>query len=576
MNKRSVLFFIIFFISFAIHAQPFTGNLTLFQGISRGAVVFADFDNDNDLDLFISGQDASYNEFAGIYRNDNGTFIYAGGGITGMYNCSAAAADYDLDGWMDLVMTGQDYDGNITRLYRNNGNGTFSEVQAGLYNAGANGDLAWADVNSDGYPDLVISGNWLTRLYLNNGDGTFTHTPSGLQGMNSPSLDWGDFDNDGDPDLLMVGDAGSVGETYIYINHQGTFERLDAQIEGAVGGMARWGDSDNDGYLDLLITGKDATLVPVSYVYRNNGDMTFSFANAGLIGTALGPANWIDFDNDGDLDVMLAGENAGCGNSSTRLYSNNGASSFSEIQAGLGFLERAASAWGDFDNDGDQDLVLSGIAASPLTWLYRNDLRSAPFQPNTPPSVPGNIYTYVSGNYAVISWSKSTDNQSPQEAITYNVMMGTQPGNSNVVSPLADPFSGRRYVTAPGNAGQNDFMIFRHLEPGTYYFSVQAIDQAFAGSEFSEEESFMVLPTGTVSLPVNSMKTFFSGDRLHIERTEGGTAIADVFFLTGQLAASAIIEGNSASVSLSALRPGIYIIRITGKSAISTGKAAKY
>jgi len=576
MNKRSVLFFIIFFISFAIHAQPFTGNLTLFQGISRGAVVFADFDNDNDLDLFISGQDASYNEFAGIYRNDNGTFIYAGGGITGMYNCSAAAADYDLDGWMDLVMTGQDYDGNITRLYRNNGNGTFSEVQAGLYNAGANGDLAWADVNSDGYPDLVISGNWLTRLYLNNGDGTFTHTPSGLQGMNSPSLDWGDFDNDGDPDLLMVGDAGSVGETYIYINHQGTFERLDAQIEGAVGGMARWGDSDNDGYLDLLITGKDATLVPVSYVYRNNGDMTFSFANAGLIGTALGPANWIDFDNDGDLDVMLAGENAGCGNSSTRLYSNNGAGSFSEIQAGLGFVERAASAWGDFDNDGDQDLVLSGIAASPLTWLYRNDLRSAPFQPNTPPSVPGNIYTYVSGNYTVISWSKSTDNQSPQEAITYNVMMGTQPGNSNVVSPLADPFSGRRYVTAPGNAGQNDFMIFRHLEPGTYYFSVQAIDQAFAGSEFSEEESFMVLPTGTVSLPVNSMKTFFSGDRLHIERTEGGTAIADVFFLTGQLAASAIIEGNSASVSLSALRPGIYIIRITGKSAISTGKAAKY
>lgn len=576
MNKRYVLFFLVFFVSLAIQAQLFTGNPSLFQGVSRGTVVFADFDNDNDLDLFIAGQDASYNEFAGIYRNDNGTFFYAGGGITGMYNCSAAAADYDLDGWMDLVMTGQDYDGNITRLYRNYGDGSFSEVQAGFYNAGANGDLAWADVNSDGFPDLVISGNWLTRLYLNNGDGTFTLTPAGLQGMNSPSLDWGDFDNDGDPDLLMVGDAGSVGETYIYINQQGTFERLDAQIEGAVGGMARWGDSDNDGYTDLLITGKDETLVPVSYVYRNNGDMTFSFANAGLIGTALGPANWIDFDNDGDPDIMLAGENAGCGNSSTRLYSNNGAGSFSEIQAGLSFVERAASAWGDFDNDGDQDLVLSGIAASPLTWLYRNDLRTAPFQPNTPPSVPGNLYTYVSGDYAVISWSKSTDNQSPQEAITYNVMMGTQPGNIDVVSPMADPLSGRRFVTAPGNTGQNDFMIFHHLDPGTYYFRVQAIDQAYAGSEFSEEGSFMVLPTGTVSLPDNSMTTFFSGDRLHIERTEGGTAVAEVFFLSGQLAASAFIEGNSASVSLSALRPGIYIIRITGKNAISTGKAAKY
>lgn len=558
-----------------VYAQPFVSVNSGLPGVGRGAVAFADFDNDGDLDLILSGQDNTYSPFSAVYRNDAGQFVGVESGIAPLENCAMAVADFDLDGLQDVVITGVDFDGSKTLLYRNTGNLLFVLVPAGFYNAGAGGDLAWADYNNDGYPDLVISGNWQTHLYTNNGDGTFSPDEAGLVGMNTPALAWGDFDNDGDPDLLMSGDAGSVGEVYIYINQDGDFFRLEAQIEGAVGGDARWGDFDNDGNLDILITGKDASLTPVSYVYRNNGDNTFSFANAGLVGTALGPADWIDYDNDGDLDVMVAGQNAGCGNAATRLYENNGAGSFYEFPAGLAYAERAASAWGDFDNDGDYDLVLTGISTGHTTRLYRNDLITGSFQPNTPPTAPGNLYTYVSGDYAVISWARSTDAQSPQNSITYNVMMGTSPGSIDVISPMSDPATGHRYMTAAGNAGQNDFMVFRNLEPGTYYFRVQAIDQAFAGSAFSDEGSLAVLGTHTTDQPLQMPELLLQHGIIMVNYLPVSRGEAYLIGPEGRIVETRHFAGNNFEMSVRDLTPGLYVIRLLAEGKQWTWKFVK-
>ncbi len=412
-------------------------------------------------------------------------------------------------------------------------------------------------------------------LYHNNGDGTFSEVNAGLTIMNSPSVDWGDCDNDGDVDLLMVGDAGSVSETFIYLNENGTFTRLEAEIEGAVGGYASWGDYDNDGNLDILITGKDFTLVPVSYVYRNNGDLTFSFSNAGLVGTALGPADWIDYDNDGDLDIMLSGENAGCGNASTRLYTNNGVGSFDEFPAGLPFVERASSAWGDYDNDGDYDLMLTGLADSPVTRFYRNDLLSGTFQQNTLPEVPGDLYTYVSGDYAVISWGRSTDAQSPQMAITYNVMVGNESGAINILSPQADISTGDRYAACTGNAGNNDFMVFRALAPGDYYFRIQAIDQAFAGSPFSEEGSFSVLPTGVEQHSLSGIKAYISENILKVSGITSADAELMIVSVTGQILFSETVKPGDFSLSVAPYPAGIYLIRIVENGKIYQAKVIK-
>ena len=562
MKRPLLILFLMISAIFQAYTQPFVNISSGLPGIGRGAVAFADFDNDSDLDLILSGQDNSYSPFAAVYRNDAGQFVAVESGFAPLENCAMAVADFDLDGLKDVVITGVDFDGSKTLLYRNAGNFQFVLVQAGFCNTGAGGDLAWADYNNDGYPDLVISGNWQTCLYANNGDGTFSPDEAGLVGMNTPALAWGDFDNDGDPDLLLSGDAGSVGEVYIYINQDGGFSRLEAEIEGAVGGDARWGDADNDGNLDILITGKDASLTPVSYVYRNNGDNTFSFANAGLVGTALGPADWIDYDNDGDLDIMVAGQNAGCGNAATRLYENNGVGSFYEFPAGLAYAERAASAWGDFDNDGDYDLVLTGISTGHTTRFYRNDLIAGSFQPNTPPSVPGNLYTYVSGDYAVISWARSTDAQSPQNSITYNVMMGTSPGSIDVISPQSDPVTGCRHMAATGNAGQNDFMVFRNLLPGTYYFRVQAIDQAYEGSEFSDEGSFTVLSTHTSGHSLQTPELVLQYDKIILKGLPESGGEAYLTGSDGKIIENRHFTGNHMEMSVHDLKPGFYVIRM--------------
>lgn len=553
---------LLFITSLTAYSQPFTYVNSVLPGLARGAAAFADFDNDGDLDLVIIGQDHNSKAFGQVFMNVNGEFTAIASGITGLYNSALSVADYDHDDLMDIIMTGQDLGGNATRLYRNVGGGQFQLIETGIYAAGADGDVSWGDYDNDGFPDVVLSGNWQTKLYHNDGNGTFTESSAELPAMNNVSLAWGNFDNDGDADLLMSGDDGSV-VAFVMVNNDGTFTRLDAQIEGAIGGSARWGDYDMDGRLDILINGKDASLIPVSFVYRNNGDDTFSFGNAGLIGTALGPADWIDYDNDGDLDIMLSGQNAGCGNSSTHLYENNGAGSFSDYPTGLAFVERAASTWGDYDNDGDYDLLLMGISGSAnTTLLYRNDLIQADYQVNTVPSVPVPTDIFISEDWVVLNWERSVDLQSPTMALTYNLSVGTTPGAFDLLSPQADLLTGNRYMATIGNMGGNDFAFLQSLKPGTYYYSIQAIDQAYAGSPFSAEQTFIILPTGTGAADQSLFTVCRQGSILYIKSAIKEKALISIYTISGSKVYSGQLNDGNGEVSVDGFPVGIYTVSV--------------
>lgn len=542
-------------------AQPFTSITNPFPGMGRGAVAFVDLDNDTDLDLIMSGQDNTFSPMGVVYVNTNGEFSQATTTIRSLYNSALSVADYDHDGLMDFIITGQDFSGNATRLYRNLGSMQFQLADSTLYAAGADGDVAFGDYDNDGYVDIVLSGSWNSKLYHNNTDGTFTEVPAGLPAMNSPSIAWGDYDNDGDLDLLMVGDDGSV-TTYVLNNVDGVFISVNAVIEGAIGGSARWGDYDLDGLIDIMITGKDASLLPVSYLYHNDGDDVFSNSNAGLVGTALGPADWIDFDNDGDPDIMLSGQNAGCGNSSTILYINDGIGGYSQLQT-LNFVERAASAWGDYDNDGDSDVLLTGISGTATRYFYRNDLVMGTYQDNTPPSVPQitDVFTWM--DYVIVNWERSTDQQSPQAAISYNMRLGTTPGGIEILAPSSDVVTGLRYQPAQGNMGSNTFGIIRNLQPGTYYFSLQAIDQSFAASPFTEEQSFIILPTATNEVstgnPLIQVTREGSNLTIHSDLPEARLVI---FSLTGNEVRQSQISGGNCSVNMNGIPAGMYILKL--------------
>jgi hypothetical protein len=284
---------------------------------------FGDLNNDGLADLALTGYNGS-GPFTMVYRND-GNFVFTAisSAFTNLTQGSVAWADYDNDGLVDLVVCGYDAGGiPHTILYRNNGDESFTDAQAGL--AGLGGcSAAWADLDLDGDLDLAIigtddDGNYRLYIYLND-EASFSLMGAGLSGLGEASLAWGDYNNDSYPDLLVSGlGANGLTQTFIYRNSNGqSFVPLTGSIPGICSGSALWGDFDNDGLLDFIITGRSVTATgnpppppasPVFLLYRNLGGDQFEEISPGLPAPAFNAVVCADYDNDSDLDLFLAGD----------------------------------------------------------------------------------------------------------------------------------------------------------------------------------------------------------------------------------------------------------------------------
>jgi hypothetical protein len=311
-----------------------------------------------DLDGVSNGYATSQ---AGALRVQTIGFTEVAAGLRRVSRSAVAWGDCDNDGDLDILLTGADVSGSpISLVCRNNDNGTFTEIAtlAGV----VSGSVAWGDYDNDEDLDILLAGSGVAKIYRNNGGGVFAEISAGLQGVSDGSAAWGDYDNDGDLDILLAGS----GVAKVYRNDGGgVFVEIAAGLPGVSGSSVAWGDFDNDGDLDLLLAG-DPGSGPIARVYRNNGNGTFTDAAVGLPGVSLPVAAWGDFDSDGDLDILLAGS----GYPNACVYRNNGNGTFTDAVAGLpgGTLDFAA--WGDYDNDGDPDILL---ATYPNASVYRNN-----------------------------------------------------------------------------------------------------------------------------------------------------------------------------------------------------------
>ena len=257
------------------------------------SMAWADFDRDGYLDLL----DGNLKTDMVLYKNNgDGTFadVTAQAGLGQLRWIECAFADYDNDGFPDIFCTEALPSGAPPDvLFRNNGDGTFTDVtnQAGILHLFNGRAIAWGDYDNDGDLDLFISrGTDVPQkqtFYRNNGDGTFTDVSdeSGLGVVNNNrAAVWGDFDNDGYLDLYVVNsgtDPVGKGPNFLYLNnHDETFTDVAAEtgVEALVesrGRGAAWGDHDNDGFLDLFVTnGEDNTDFNrgPQFLYRNQGN----------------------------------------------------------------------------------------------------------------------------------------------------------------------------------------------------------------------------------------------------------------------------------------------------------------
>lgn len=364
-----------------LSAQSFT-EVPHFGPLIRvyaGSIAFADVDGDGDQDAVIAG-----NGFTKLYSNDGQGFLteVTGTSFIEIRYGSLAFADVDNDGDQDILITGYYIVAPYIRLYLNDGLGHFSAEPGTPFKAVQNSALAFADIDSDGDQDVLITGRDATNvrsstLYVNDGLGHFTElmgTP--FIPVQDGSLAFADVDDDGDQDVLMTGNIGSDRISKLYRNDgSGNFTEVPGTpFPGVLNGSNKFEDVDNDGDQDVIITGKINNLYDISKLYLNDGQGNFTDAMlAPFEDTRNNYFSFADVDGDGDRDVVITPLSAGYYPS--KLYLNDGQGHFTEV-TGNPFVEvgNSATAFADVDGDGDQDLLITGWGAHGGTSkLYRND-----------------------------------------------------------------------------------------------------------------------------------------------------------------------------------------------------------
>lgn len=381
-------------------------------GLMSSGGTIGDFDNDGDQDVFIvvGGKfpDALYiNQGDGTFLNRavewNVSVKHMG--------LAAVAGDYDGDGWLDIFVTSGGLLGSIpiagkNRLYRNTGRGSFEEVAAAAGVASASQVIfdgtgaAWGDYDVDGDLDLFVAA-WIptsvgNRLFRNNGNGTFTDVTAASQlnvaGMRGFSPRFVDMDGDRWPELLVAADFGT--SRYFRNNRDGTFTDVTARSGTGVddNGMGQTvGDLDNDGDLDWYVTSiwatgwNPETPGTGNMLYWNGGDHSF-VEGATPAGVYDGGWGWgtdsVDLDHDGWLDLVATNGWQAYPDfmaDPTRVWLNTGSSAFVDVANDCGLVHTTVGRGlltFDFDLDGDRDVLIFAYKEKPT--LFRNDLILSP------------------------------------------------------------------------------------------------------------------------------------------------------------------------------------------------------
>ncbi len=371
---------------------------------THSTVTISDYDSRGDIFVYVSflepgATDSKYY----LFQNRMGSFkeckATAGLNHKGQ-EMDAIFTDYDNDGFQDLfIVTSTD---NI--LYKNKGDGTFSkpEGKTGLEGSADGNKVISADLDQDGDLDLYIARKGVNEFFRNNNDETFTQNAGamGLTGSQNSTidLDFGDFDSDGDQDIVALNEDGSI---QLFSNQRHSkFKDIAGSLgllnSGFTGTAIAVGDYNNDGLLDIFLAGNRSAL------FTNSADKGFTAAewskqfHKPLEGVTVHDANFLDFDNDGHQDLLVTGVNKESLKRGLHLFHNDTSKGFSDVSYLLpeNAMQGHYAAITDFNLDGDEDFLLAGPSG---IQLMRND--------------GGNLNQYIQVQLIGLSYGNSKNNR---------------------------------------------------------------------------------------------------------------------------------------------------------------------
>lgn len=505
---------------------------------SRPGIAVGDFDNDNRPDAFfaagmaltVSGPlNSSISGFFGesylLYGTDNRTVTFSTNALIftnhAVIGGLTVASDFDRNGQQDLLLLGQrtfnasssnDLFAPVNVLFQNTAFGLrLTNNHAGLpYN--------WALIQRH----TVVpssSDHWLGQGEETRGQSTLAVGDADGDGFDDvfnlgfgveQRLEYGLYRGDGDLGFAEVWRY-RVQDLPLYREPDGD----DRSFFNMASASSAWADFDGDGSLDLLFTRADGYYPGTGIVHPRNelwfNDGTGHLTNSGIVLPALAGASVAvgDLFNHGRNDILISGATNVSQSSfvnptdyRTVLLRNEGGGVFTAIELDtFGVVEMTGRglALADFDRDGRLDALMSGFNDKVAHFNVLRNTMDIPS--NAPPAAPSGLATTVGDGTVTFRWSHATDDITPVNLLTYNLRVGTNPLGAEAVSPMAHVTSGWRKVAAPGNVAHTTNILYR-LPPGTYFWSIQAVDGAFAGGAWASEQSFTITNAEPVRLQI--------------------------------------------------------------------------
>ena len=397
--------------------------------VSGSAFAFSDLNNDNQMDLIISGRDQSGSIKNQIYHGDQGFEFQLPVDLPEFEARKIVATDLDNDGKKEIIRQGVNDTGNpAIEILTESDNGQYTIVNASLPEL-IQGDVVLFDFDKNNYVDLFyqgydVSGIPASALMMNYGDFNFTEVMSGVMGLANGSIKVADYDADGYGDLLVHGIDDQAGpRSFVYLNKKTSFEQTNIDLAGIGVGQSQFADLNHDGRADISLKGiaPDGSLMNLVYLQDNTGGFQL-------------------FDDLIPNGVQLS------------------------------------QLFGDFYFDGNLDVIQWKLDAG--RWVFEF-LENTGLTENLGPEVPTESYAIQTFDDVKIFWFGASDDRTPAASLTYDIFIGESPSTVDNVSPSFDLTWLKRMLVSHGNLGFNTEMNIFDLVPDVYYYGIQPVDNSF-------------------------------------------------------------------------------------------------